>query len=149
MPTGVYDRPSPTDRFWARVDKSGECWLWTAYRRSDGYGQFRIGVRVVRAHRYAYELLVGPIPEGLILDHLCRVRNCVNPAHLEPVTQGENVRRGLAGGPAAGLRMRAKTHCLQGHPYDEENTRWYKGWRYCRTCQHLRDRSRSYSQTPV
>jgi len=88
------------DRFWSKVrlcPRDG-CWLWTGAPNADGYGRFQrrlaTGVyRMVKAHRYAYELLVGPIPEGLTLDHLCLHRLCVRPSHLEPVTNAENVRR--------------------------------------------------------
>ena len=80
------------ERFWANVDRSESCWLWTG-SLSRGYGQVMMHGRMVRAHRYAYELLVGSIPTGLTIDHLCHVKNCVNPAHLEPVTQSENMRR--------------------------------------------------------
>lgn len=98
-------------RFWEKVDRGGDCWEWLAAVRSDGYGTFRLFGRMVRPHRYAYELLVGPIPDGLHLDHLCRNRTCVNPEHLEPVTLGENVLRGL--GPSA--TNTRKTHCPRGH----------------------------------
>lgn len=84
-------------RFWLRVHKTDDCWLWTSTLRR-GYGRFWIAPgRFVPAHRFAYELLVGPIPEGLELDHLCRNPACVNPAHLDPVTHRENVRRGKRG----------------------------------------------------
>src|SRR3954468_18429534 len=79
------------ERFWAKVEKTAECWNWTGYTLSSGYGRFR-GRRAgndtaskVLAHRFSYELLIGPIPPGLVLDHLCRNTSCVNPAHLEPV----------------------------------------------------------------
>lgn len=84
------------DRLLQFVDKTsdeGGCWLWTGTRNRGGYGDFRMPEGPRRAHRLAYENLVGPIPEGLELDHLCRVRNCVNPQHLEPVTRSENARR--------------------------------------------------------
>lgn len=85
-------------RFWSHVDKSAECWLWTGAKgREGGYGHFWVAGRKVAAHRFAYELLVGPIPDGLVLDHLCRETLCVRPSHLEPVTQAENTRRGLRG----------------------------------------------------
>jgi hypothetical protein len=85
------------------------------------------------AHRLAYELLVGPIPEGLHIDHLCRRPECVNPAHLEPVTNVENIRRGNAG-----LFQASKTHCKQGHPYDEKNTLIRRsGGRACRECHRI------------
>lgn len=84
-------------KFWLRVDNTDsadECWTWTGYTEAkSGYGRLSFGGARSYAHRVAYELAVGPIPEGLDLDHLCRVRNCVNPTHLEPVTRGENVRR--------------------------------------------------------
>lgn len=126
------------ERFWAKVDKNGPggCWLWTA-GTSKGYGQFLNG-----AHRVSYEMLVGPIPEGLHIDHLCRVRACVNPDHLEPVTRKENILRGV-GAPAVNAR---KTHCSQGHPYNDENTYAYtyangkESRRDCRACQRERKR---------
>lgn len=90
---------APTEtRFWPKVDRSNgpdACWIWRASFNPRGYAQFWDKGRVLRAHRYAYELLVGPIPDGLQLDHLCRDKRCCNPAHLEPVTAKENVRRGV------------------------------------------------------
>jgi hypothetical protein len=123
-------RKTPAERAWAKIEQTDTCWNWTGYVGSrDGYAQIWIGpgTRKAQAHRFVYELLVGPIPEGMQLDHLCRVRHCVNPEHLEPVTQQENVRRGMKG--------RMVTHCLQGHPYDDANT-YIKsnGCRYCRAC---------------
>lgn len=97
------------DRFMKHVvaDESG-CWLWQSVIGKDGYGKFATsGTTKPLAHRIAYELFVGPIPEGLQIDHLCRVRRCVNPEHLEPVTQLENVRRGI---------WAQATHCKYGHP---------------------------------
>ena len=83
------------ERFLAFVQKSASapCWVWTGTRQRNGYGSFGVKGRTLRAHRWSYEFYVGPIPAGLQIDHLCRVRNCVNPEHLEPVTHAENMRR--------------------------------------------------------
>ncbi len=82
-------------RFWSHVEKAETCWLWTSTITGNGYGHYSIKRVKVGAHRFAYELMVGPIPQGLTIDHLCRVKACVNPDHLEPVTQAENNRRGI------------------------------------------------------
>lgn len=123
--------------FWAKVDKTGDCWLWTASTGSNGYGQVRKDNRPAPAHRVAYELTIGPIPEGLDLDHLCRVPTCVNPKHLEPVTARTNILRGT--GPTA--KNALKTHCLKGHPFDTANTYLRNGrhgiQRECRKCAAL------------
>lgn len=124
------------EAFWTRVWKgSGDrCWLWAGTVRPDGYGAFQYdGVRVM-AHRAAYEMLVGPIPDGLDLDHLCRVRNCIRPTHLEPVTRRVNVLRGV--GPSAQAARRDE--CANGHEYTEESTYWYRGYRMCRVCPRER-----------
>lgn len=135
-------RREPADvRFWCKVEKTETCWLWTAGRNDDGYGLFWDGTATVRAHRWAYEALVGPIPEGLHLDHLCRVRHCVNPAHLDPVTNAVNAARGE---PGVHVREKAAaiTHCPKGHEYSTANTRTYKTGagrtsRRCRTCGNV------------
>ncbi len=121
------------ERFWPKVRKSEGCWDWTASKIVSGYGKFNAGGTTVYAHRLAYELVVGPIPEGLTIDHLCRNRGCVNPTHLEVVSHGENVRRGAAAG-TFGKANRVKTYCPHGHPYSVENTRLYRGMRYCKAC---------------
>lgn len=133
-------------RFWSRVDRlDGDfaCWPWKGRLQPSGYARFHLpGVgHGMAAHRFAYELLVGPIPDGLQLDHLCRVRHCVNPAHLEPVTGFENVHRSPI--TAATVNAR-KTHCPQGHPYNEANTLRYRGERICVTCRrrHQREAAR-------
>ena len=121
-----------SDRFWAKVRKGDLCWEWTA-AKSTGAGVFRLNGANVLAHRFAYEQLVGPIPTGLVLDHLCRNRACVRPDHLEPVTIGENVMRGEGACP----RNARKTHCVRGHALSGSNiyeSRLKHGHRICRVC---------------
>ena len=110
------------------------CWEWQLALDKDGYGRFKIHKKGHRAHRVAYEIYVGPIPETMVIDHLCRNKKCCNPLHLETVTTQENIQRG-----ELTIREKSKTHCPQGHPYDEENTHFHlskKGtiWRTCRAC---------------
>ncbi len=138
-------RRPEAERFWEKVDKTEGCWLWTAARYWDGYGAFMTGYkkdknkRMVRAHRYAYELLVGPIPEGMELDHLCRNRACVNPTHLEPVTHKVNTLRG----ETISAAFAARSHCSKGHAYDDQNLyRHPDGSRRCRECHKLEERAR-------
>lgn len=127
---------TPADRFWPKVAKSPGCWNWTAGLDSKGYGQFRVSTQQkIVAHRFAYELLVGPIPAGLQLDHLCRNRQCVNPDHLEPVDSRTNTLRGE--GPTA--QHARKTHCCHGHELTDDNVRRTKrGARVCLTCERGR-----------
>lgn len=131
-----------TERFLEKIDVTPGCWLWTASKRPNGYGQFKVGDSPVPAHRFSYEHYFGSIPEGLQLDHLCRVRSCVNPAHLEPVTQAENIRRGESP-PARNAR---KTHCPQGHAYQGDNLIIDGGYRRCRTCKRKRDMQSYHSK---
>lgn len=128
------------DRLWPKVAKTdGGCWPWLASLTRAGYGQINSGRRggtMKLAHILVYELLVGPVPEGLELDHKCRNRACVNPAHLEPVTHTVNVQRGIAGIVNA-ARQRAKTMCVNGHPLAGANL--YEradNTRECRTCRN-------------
>lgn len=130
------------DRFLSKVRRSEGCWTWAGAHDIQGYGRFqasgeRTRPRELRAHRVAYELLVGPIGPGLTIDHLCRNRGCVNPAHLEPVSIRDNLHRG----DTAAARNAAKTRCPQGHEYTDANThRRANGKRECRLC--MRDATR-------
>jgi hypothetical protein len=138
------------ERFWAKVDKNGPtpeacpdlgpCWLWTAGKTKEGYGHFNGGPgRTNEAHRFAYEEDVGAIPNGLVLDHLCRTPPCVNPLHLDPTTVLENLARGL---PSPSRINRDRTRCHRGHPFDQTNTVIESnGHRRCRTCRS------AYNQT--
>ncbi|MFJ8213256.1 HNH endonuclease signature motif containing protein [Streptomyces sp. NPDC096033] len=129
----------PCNDFWRQVEPTGFCWNWTGRRTHNGYGDFREGGVRTRAHRYAYEMLVGPIPEGLVLDHLCRNRLCVNPDHLEPVTIGENVLRGM--GPTSIAFRRGE--CVKGHSVDETTGYLRSNGRYeCRACSHRRQQEK-------
>src|SRR5258708_27487935 len=132
-PTHVPSELAPRIASRIRVDPSG-CWIWTGYIGKDGYGVAYLQGRNHRAHRVAYILLVGEIPPLLHLDHLCNVRPCVNPAHLEPVTWLENNRRD-------GLKRRQDT-CAQGHVMEGENVgvRQVSGLRYCRECNTVQAR---------
>lgn len=118
------------EHFWSHVQPTGFCWLWTAAKTGMGYGNTWWEGRYLPAHRVAYQLLVGPIPQGLVIDHLCRIKRCVNPDHFELVTSGENTRRGFALRPL-------RTHCKHGHEFSPANTYTNPNTRArtCRTCQ--------------
>lgn len=150
-PLGSFQPKPVEERFWAKVNKNGAmpaqgiapgaCWEWTGAITSWGYGQFRPDYPDYKVcsvvHRYSYELHVGPIPNGFQVDHLCRNRKCVNPSHLEAVTQLENIRRGFSQATINRLR----THCPKRHPYSAANTYIApKGGRYCRECARQRSR---------
>lgn len=123
--------PSPLERFVSKLAfPDCGCWIWTG-TVVRGYGQISIDGKGVRTHRFAYEALVGPIPEGLQLDHLCRTPLCGNPDHLEPVTAQVNTLRGNS----IQAENAAKTHCKWGHPLSGENLLILPGHRYCRTCR--------------
>lgn len=140
--------------FWARIDLSNPhgCWPWLRGRDGNGYGHVGIQKKVYLCHRLAYELLVGPIPAGLVIDHICENKPCCNPYHMEPVTRGENRRRAPISGVAA--VHAGKTHCANGHEFSPENTKMYARpgkppYRNCLACrsesgrrQYLRRKAR-------
>ena len=123
-------RQTVEERFWSKVEKGPSCWEWMA-GKSSGYGKFRLNGVKKRAHRLSWEWKNGEIPEGLVIDHLCRNSGCVNPSHMEAVTQLENVRRGFG---ICAINAR-KTHCKQGHEFTKENIYVRKfGGRNCKKC---------------
>jgi hypothetical protein len=135
MTRGPQQRPA-AERFWTKVRKTPTCWIWEGCRNKLGYGLFYVSPgKKAKAHRFAYETLVGPIPEGKELDHVkargCVGPQCVNPAHLEPVTHRENLMRA----DSVTARAARAIHCPQGHPYDAANTYHApQGGRRCREC---------------
>jgi hypothetical protein len=136
-------RLSPFDKVMSRVDKrpAGGCWLYTGALMADGYARVKDAGSdlALLVHRVTYEELTGPIPDGLVLDHLCRVRNCVNPAHLEPVSGRENLVRGVA------ARLGERTHCREGHEMTPANTALNRrklksgGVSYSKTCRECKN----------
>lgn len=137
----------PVVRFLALVEKqpgNDGCWLWlgSINRKRGNYPYFNAGkgpngkYRVMRAHVFSYTEFVGQVPAGKELDHTCRVRKCVRPDHLEPVTRRINLLRG----DTSTAKNAAKTHCVNGHPFDDANTYRYKGRRDCVACRRIRQR---------
>lgn len=142
-----HERTPIVERIADKFTVGDGCWEWTASRSTAGYGRVARGGRNggwVNAHRVVYELLVGPIPEGLELDHLCRNRGCVRPDHLEPVTHAENTRRGKGSGAALWVPLPPKTHCVRGHEFTESNVEHYNGHRRCKQCN--RNDAREYQR---
>lgn len=160
---GPYRKRDPRDYLWPKIQKGSpdECWPWLGRINSHGYGMFDIQRRTTTAHRATYLLLVGEIPPGYDVDHICHTRDCeggqgcphrrcVNPRHLQLLTRSENLKRGHAGRHTTGefggpQWQRAKTRCPRGHPYDAENTYVLPSRptaRYCRQChlEHTRER---------
>lgn len=126
-----------TKRFWAKVNVGSgqnDCWLWQAWNNGRGYGLIKVNGKAVLAHRYSYELAYGPIGLGRVIDHLCRQPGCVNPSHLEAVTQKVNTERAV--GPVW-ERRRNQTHCVYGHELAGDNLYVRKdGKRACKTCKN-------------
>lgn len=139
------------DRFFAKVNKKGprfgpwklHCWLWTTQLNDGGYGVISVNRKPQRAHRVAWQWYRGTIPQGLELDHLCRNRACVNPAHMELVTRQENLRRGIGIGGLVSRQQKAATHCKRGHRFDVANSYYSPsgGGRRCLTCKRNGDRN--------
>lgn len=141
---------TPNERFWMKVDKEGPvperrpdlgpCWEWRGAFNLQTYGNFWLRGRQLKPHRFSYEQAMGEIPVGLTIDHLCRNQRCVNPLHLEAVTNKENI---LRGDGITAMEAR-KNKCLRGHPYTKENTYRRPGSddRQCRTCMRQRDSRR-------
>ena len=126
-------------RFFGKIDKTDTCWIWQGSVKPNGYGYYSLWPKKVYAHRLSYELHYGPIPDGLHIDHLCRMKLCVNPDHLEAVTQQVNNERQQA----------AKTHCAQGHPWTDEHISVRpNGTRYCKTCNREQQRLRKARKRP-
>lgn len=129
---------STMNRFFAKVDMPAAyqaCWPWSASVDRKGYGKFNYaGGRALGAHRYSYATAVGPIPDGMQIDHLCRNPSCVNPLHLEPVTPRENTMRSPIAVTAVHSR---KSHCKRGHEFTPENTQPTANGRQCRVCARM------------
>ena len=135
-------RTRTIEEFWERVDASGDCWMWTGAKSPNGYGRWGDNLY---AHRVSWEYLVGPIENGLHMDHLCRVRLCVNPDHLETVAQRVNTLRGYA----LSAQEARQTRCKRGHEFTPENTgtAGKSGRRYCRFCENARQMKGYYTET--
>ena len=134
---------TPVERFWQKVDKTSSCWLWTAALDRDGYGKIGVNGKSIRSHRYSYELHKGELEGGMVVDHLCKVRNCVNPAHLRIVTWVQNI---FENSNSPARINRDKTQCKHGHSLKGNNlyVQPKTGKRYCKICD--RRRAREYQR---
>lgn len=125
----------PLERFLKKIKKTGKCWEWLGFIGKCGYGYFSINRKLITAHRAAYIFFKGDAKKGLVVDHLCRNKSCVNPKHLELVTYSVNALRGVNVGKHNGL----KKHCPKGHPYSGSNVKYRPRGKYieraCRTCR--------------
>lgn len=133
--------PDQEARFWSLVvvEPETSCWRWLGALGTGGYGRFHVGGTQRQAHRVMYEHANGPVPPSLVIDHLCRKRDCMNPAHMEPVTRGENVLRG----EGYTARKARQTECDKGHPLTPDNTiSQGRGHRRCRTCANAHAKAR-------
>lgn len=130
---GMNLTPAEHERFMSKTAKQGDCWLWQAPLDKDGYGVFYLRRRPRRAHRVGWYMLRGEIPAGMVINHVCGNRHCVNPQHLEMVTVRENA---LKDSRSLGALNARKMHCPEGHNYD----RVYSGQRYCSTCEATKAR---------
>lgn len=140
MPSGIYPRPSISERFWAEViiKQVFDCWLWRGGVDSDGYGKFWDGSKRTGAHRFAYQFYIGMLSNKDDVHHICGEPRCVNPSHLTPMLHGQHT---LLNGGVSG-KAKSVTHCPRGHEYNSANTyRDKRGFRNCKICLALRGRS--------
>lgn len=139
--------PNETVRFWTKVDKSQDCWIWTGAKIPEGYGSFQVEGRQQGAHRISYEETKEKIPDGYVLDHLCRNKACVNPNHLEVVTNRTNILRG----ESMAAQNARKIMCKRGHLLNSDNltpTGLRKGERNCKKCMRIRDAAYYHKNHP-
>ncbi len=135
----TYTKKLPSVSFWEKVEKTGSCWNWTASLFKNGYGQFWAWGMKWYAHRFSYALHNDVLVTDMTINHLCKNRKCVNPAHLEQITRGENTLHKDSQSPSA-INKR-KTQCPRGHEYNGINT-WVEknGTRHCRPCNTINKR---------
>lgn len=131
-------------RFFNKVNKTNTCWIWTASKNEKGYGLFRFNEKTSKAHRVSYIIEYGNIIDNLVIDHLCKNRDCVNPKHLDLVSQAENISRGLSG--KINNAQLKKTTCPKGHEYDNVNN---QGHRICNKCHVIRQQKYRLSKSAI